>query len=68
MSSSDRSVGFRSHRSADQVREARLVRIARWTFAVSLDPLGMLGPQVVVNLLLELGVCVDLVKHGNWPR
>jgi hypothetical protein len=28
----------------------------------------MLNPQIVVNLLLELGVCVDLVIHGNWPR
>jgi len=68
MSSKDRSAGFRSHRSADQFREARLVRIARGTFAVSLDPFGMLNPQIVVNLLLELGVCVDLVIHGNWPR
>jgi hypothetical protein len=68
MSSSDRSVGFRSHRSAEQFPEARLVRIARGAFAISLDPFGMLGPQIVVNLLLELGVCVGLVMHGNWPR
>src|SRR5438445_8020578 len=27
----------------------------------------MLDPQIVVNLLLELGVGVDLVKHGYWP-
>jgi hypothetical protein len=66
MSSSDRSVGFRSHRSTEQLREARLVRIARGTFAISLDPFGMLDPQIVVNLFLELGVCVDLVKHRNW--
>jgi hypothetical protein len=26
----------------------------------------MLDPQVVVNLLLELGVGVDLVRRGNW--
>ena len=25
----------------------------------------MLDPQIVVNLFLELGVGVDLVKHGN---
>jgi hypothetical protein len=68
MSRSDRSVGFRSHRSTEQLREARLVRIARGTFAISLDPFGMLDPQIVVNLFLELGVCVDLVKHGNWSR
>ena len=46
--------------------EARLVRIARGTFAIWLDPFGMLDPQVVVNLLPELGVGVDLVKHGNY--
>jgi len=68
MSRSDSSVGFRSHRSTEQLREARLVRIARGTFAISLDPFGMLDPQIVVNLFLELGVCVDLVKHGNWSR
>jgi len=68
MSRSDRSVGFCSHRSTEQLRQARLVRIARGTFAISLDPFGMLDPQIVVNLFLELGVCVDLVKHGNWSR
>jgi hypothetical protein len=26
----------------------------------------MLNPQIVVKLLPELGVGVDLVKHGNW--
>jgi hypothetical protein len=26
----------------------------------------MLDPQIVVNLLLELGVGVDLMKHGYW--
>jgi hypothetical protein len=26
----------------------------------------MLDPQVVVNLLLELGVGVDLVRPGHW--
>jgi len=26
----------------------------------------MLDPQIVVNLLLELGVGVDLVRHDNW--
>jgi hypothetical protein len=27
----------------------------------------MLDPQIVVNLLLELGVSVDLVIHGHCP-
>jgi len=62
MSSSDRSVGSRSRRSAEQFREARLVRIARGTFAIGLDPFGMLDPQIVVNLLAELGVRVNLVR------
>ena len=31
-----------------------------------LDPFGMLDPQIVVNLLLELGVRVDLVRRGHW--
>ena len=26
----------------------------------------MLDPEVVVNLLPELGVGVDLVRHGRW--
>ena len=67
MSSDYRSVGFRSRRSAEQLREARLVRITQWGTAIGLDPVGMLDPQIVVNLLLELGVGVDLVIHGYWP-
>jgi hypothetical protein len=31
-----------------------------------LHPFGMLEPQVVVNLLPELGVGVDLVRHRSW--
>lgn len=68
MSSSDRLAGSSSRRSAEQFREARLVRITLGRFAIRLDPFGMLDPQIVVNLLPELGVSVDLVKHGNWPR
>ena len=64
MSSSDRSVGFRSRRSAEQLREARLVRITPWGVTIWFDPFGMLDPQIVVNLLLEFGVGVDLVIHG----
>jgi hypothetical protein len=26
----------------------------------------MLDPQVAMNLLQELGVGVDLVRHGHW--
>ena len=66
MRSSDRLVGSPSRQSAEQFREARLVRITRGGFAILLDPFGMLDPQIVVNLLQELGVGVDLVRHGHW--
>ena len=65
MRSSDRLGGSPSRRRIEQFDEARLVRIARWGFAIWLDPVGMLDPQVVVNLLQELGVGVDLVRHGH---
>ena len=65
MRSSDRLVGSPSRQRVEQFHEARLVRITRGGFAIWLDPFGMLDPQVVVNLLPELGVGVDLVKHGN---
>jgi hypothetical protein len=67
MSSNDRSVGFRSRRSAEHFRQAQLVRITHWGAAIGVNPVGMLDPQIVVNLLLELGVGVDLVIHGYWP-
>jgi hypothetical protein len=66
MSSSDRFVGSPSGQRVEQVREARLVRITHGGAAIRVNPVGMLDPQVVVNLLLELGVSVDLVIHGNW--
>src|SRR5437773_7804690 len=28
----------------------------------------MLDPQIVVNLVLQFGVCVDSRRHGNRPR
>jgi hypothetical protein len=68
MSSSDRPVGSRSRQSAEQFHKARLVRITHGAFAIGLDPFGMLDPQIVVNLLLELGIGVDLVIHGNLAR
>jgi hypothetical protein len=27
----------------------------------------MLDPQIVVNLLLELGIGMNLMIHGYWP-
>jgi hypothetical protein len=43
----------------EQFDEARLVRITHGEAAIWLDPFGMLNPQIVVNLLPELGVGVD---------
>jgi hypothetical protein len=66
MSSSDKLVGSPSRQSVEQFHQAHVVRITHGGFAIWLDPFGMLDPQVVVNLLPELGVGVDLVRHGHW--
>jgi hypothetical protein len=60
----DRFVGSPSRQSVKHFRKARLVRITRGGFAIWLDPFGVLDPQIVVNLLLELGVGMDLMKHA----
>jgi hypothetical protein len=64
--SSDRLVGSPSRQRVEQSHETRLVRITHRGLSTWLDPFGMLDPQVVVNLLQELGVGVDLVRHGHW--
>ena len=66
MRSSDRLVGSPSRQRVEQFHETRLVRITNGGFAIWLDPFGMLDPQVAMNLLQELGVGVDLVRHGHW--
>ena len=66
MRSSDKLVGSPSRRNAEQFHEARLVRITHGGFAIWLDPFGMLEPQIVVNLLPELCVGVNFVRHGTW--
>jgi len=63
---SDTLVGSPSRQSVELFHETRIVRITHGGFAIWLDPFGMLDPQVVVNLLLEFGVSVDLVRHGHW--
>ena len=65
MSSSDRLVGSPSRESIELFHETRLVRITLGGFAIWIDPFGMLDPQIVVNLFPELGVGMDLVRHGN---
>ena len=68
MRRNDRSVGSPSRQSVEHFRETRLVRIAHGGLAIWLDPFGMLDPQIIVNLLLEFGVRVDWMRHGNRPR
>jgi hypothetical protein len=57
--SGDRLVGSPSRQSVEQFHKAH------GGFAIWLDPFGMLDPQIAVNLLPELGVSRDLVRHGN---
>ena len=68
MSRSDGLVGFRSRERVEQFHEARLVRITHGGSAIWLDPFGMLNPQVLLNLVPELGVGVDLMIHGYCPN
>jgi hypothetical protein len=58
--------GFSSPQTIEHFDEARLVRITHGGFAIWLEPIGMLDPKVVVNLLSKLDVSVDLVRHGDW--
>ena len=58
-------VGGPSFQCVQEFREAHLVGITHGGFAIWLDPFGMLGPQVVVNLLPELGVRADLVRQSH---
>lgn len=54
----------------EQLCQPRLVRITCWAVAIGFDPLRMLCAEIVVNLLLQFGVSIDLVRHGsgcgNW--
>ena len=64
MNISDRPVGSGSRECIEQFHEAHLVSITHGGRSTWLDPFGTLHPEVVVNLLPELGVRVDLLKHG----
>jgi hypothetical protein len=68
MKSNDPLVGSFSSYRIEQFHETRLVRIAHRTIAIWLNPFGMLDPKIVVNLLLELGVAVDLKRSRHWLR
>jgi hypothetical protein len=60
--------GFSSLQTIEQFHQTRLVRITLGRFATWLNPIRVLDPKVVVNLLPELSVSVDLLVHGRWLR
>jgi len=49
----------------EQFAEAGLISITHWTFAVRLNPFGMLDPKIVVDLLPEFAVGVRLVRNAT---
>src|SRR4029434_4930920 len=62
---SDIIVGFHWHRGKEQFSQTRFIRIKQWILAILLDPVGMLDPQVVVNLLQQVRVGADLLSHRH---
>ena len=58
--------GFSWRQTIEQFRQARLVRITHGRFAIWFDPIRVLNPKVVVNLLPELRVRVDLMMQRRW--
>jgi hypothetical protein len=59
-------IAFGGFETADQLRQAPLVGVAGWTLTVGSNPIGVLGSQIFVNLLLQLTVGVNLVGHDNF--
>jgi hypothetical protein len=59
--------GFSAPQIIEQFHQARLVRVAHGRFAIWLDPVRVLNPEVVVNLLPELHVSMDLMMQRRWP-
>jgi hypothetical protein len=49
---------------ADQLCQAPLVGVAGGTITVGSDPIGVLDPQVLVNLLLKLVVGMNWLRHN----
>ena len=64
MDISYRPVGSRSRECIEQFHETHLVRITDRRLAIWLDPIGVLNPQVVMNLLPKFGKGMNLVRHG----
>ena len=65
MNISYRVLRSRSRECIEQFREAHLVRITDGGLAVWLDPIRVLNPKVMMNLLPEFGVRMNLVRHGR---
>jgi len=59
-------VAFGGLEKADQLRQALLVGIAGGAVTLGSDPLGVLSPQVFVNLLLQLTVGMNLMGHHDF--
>jgi hypothetical protein len=59
-------VAFGGLENADQLRQASFVRVAGGTVTVGFDPIGVLDPQVFVNLLLKFAVGMNLLRHDNF--
>ena len=45
-------------------RQTPVVQVAHRRLAIRLDPLGMLSPQIMMNLPLKLGVGVNRTDRG----
>ncbi len=59
------SLGPLPYRGNEQFHQARLVRITHRRLAIWLDPLRMLDPQIIANLLQQFCEGADFVGHGN---
>jgi hypothetical protein len=59
--------GFSSLQTIEQFHQTRLVRITLGRFATWLDPIRVLNPEVIMNLLPELLVGMDPMIRGRWP-
>jgi hypothetical protein len=56
---------FALGRESEQFREARLVNLAQWAFAVRLNPFGMFLTQCFVDLALEGNESLDFARK-SW--
>ena len=65
MNISYRLVRSRSRERIEQFHKAHLVGITDGGFAIWFNPIGVLKPQIVMNLLPEFGVRMNLVRHGR---